>query len=120
MAGMSTPYSVIGSPKKPVPQDWHKADIVAAVHKRGTSLQRVSRQHRYHPNALHMALHRPWPKAERIIADIIGVSPQEIWPSRYNRDGTPRSGRGERITHRGEGKHNTGGSMVNVRARSVA
>ncbi|WP_233358209.1 helix-turn-helix domain-containing protein [Vibrio cholerae] len=25
----------------------------------------------------------PWPKGERIIAEAIGMTPQEVWPSRY-------------------------------------
>lgn len=43
-----------------------------------------------------MAIWRPWPKAERIIAEALGVPPEQIWPSRYHPDGSPRSGRGER------------------------
>ncbi|WP_038320757.1 helix-turn-helix domain-containing protein, partial [Kingella kingae] len=26
---------------------------------------------------------RKWPKGEKIVADAIGVKPEEIWPSRY-------------------------------------
>lgn len=29
------------------------------------------------------ALRFPWPKGEQIIAEQIGVSPEDIWPSRY-------------------------------------
>jgi Ner family transcriptional regulator len=29
------------------------------------------------------ALVRPWPKGELLIAEAIGISPAEIWPSRY-------------------------------------
>jgi Ner family transcriptional regulator len=84
--------------KKPAPKDWHRADIIAALHKRGTSLVRMARQHNpaYAATALHIALQRPWPKAERLIADAIGEPPQVIWPSRYHTDGSPKSGRGER------------------------
>lgn len=31
-------------------------------------------------------LRRPWLQAERIIADALGVPPEQIWPSRYTRD----------------------------------
>lgn len=53
-------------------QDWHPADIIAAIKKRGTSL-----------STLNNALARRWPKGEKIIADFLNVSPAEIWPSRY-------------------------------------
>jgi Ner family transcriptional regulator len=52
-----------------------------------------------------MALRRPWPKAEKIIADYIGTTPQAIWPSRYNEDGSPKSGHGIR---RYSTQHNVG------------
>ena len=32
--------------------------------------------------------YKPWPAMEKIIADIIGVHPMEIWPSRYKADGS--------------------------------
>ena len=80
------------TPKKPALQDWHKADIVAALWKRGTSLRKLDRAHGFAPGAISNALHRAWPNGQRIIADAIGVAPQEIWPSRYEPDGTPKKG----------------------------
>lgn len=73
--------------KKPA-LDWHNADIKAALEKAGWSLRRLSIHHKYHHTSAASALARPWPKMERIIAKAIGVKPQEIWPSRYNEDGT--------------------------------
>lgn len=63
--------------------DWHPADVIAELHKRGWSLRTLGRAHGYSPHSLRLALRHPWPKAERIIAKAIGVPPQEIWPSRY-------------------------------------
>ncbi|WP_231748950.1 MULTISPECIES: helix-turn-helix domain-containing protein [Burkholderia] len=77
-------------------QDWHRADIKAALEKAGWSLRRLSMAHGYTPGALKNALDVPWPKAESIIAATIGVPRHLIWPSRYHIDGTARSGRGER------------------------
>jgi len=76
------------TPRKPALSDWHPADIIAAIWKRRTSLIRLSRQNGYADGSLSVAMSRPWPKAEKIIADCIGVPPQEIWPSRYHQDGT--------------------------------
>ncbi|WP_081620130.1 helix-turn-helix transcriptional regulator [Thioalkalivibrio sp. ALMg9] len=67
------------------PVDWHPADIVAALRKAGWSLRRLSQHHGYAPTVLRSALARPWPKAERLIAEAIGVDPASIWPSRQKR-----------------------------------
>lgn len=63
--------------------DWHPADVLAALKKRGLSLTGLSVAHGYHPTAAGKALKRPWPALEALIAHAIGVQPQQIWPSRY-------------------------------------
>ncbi|MCB1795816.1 MAG: helix-turn-helix domain-containing protein [Candidatus Competibacteraceae bacterium] len=63
--------------------DWHQADIVAALCKAGWSLRRLSIQHGYHPSVLAIALRRPYLAAELLIAETLGVSAATIWPSRY-------------------------------------
>ncbi|EAW0681532.1 helix-turn-helix domain-containing protein [Salmonella enterica] len=65
--------------------DWHSADIIAALKKRGTSLSAVSRSSGLASPTLANALIRHWPKGERLIADALGVAPEQIWPSRYRR-----------------------------------
>lgn len=127
---MSKNNSLIDASKKPVDfdwkkaaaaaDDWHTADIIAAIRKRGTSLQREARLRGYYATTLHGALDHPYPKAEAIIAEIIGVSPQAIWPSRYHSDGTPRSGRGQRGLGRYKNKDSTGNHAVNVHNRKAA
>ncbi|WP_130833637.1 helix-turn-helix domain-containing protein [[Erwinia] mediterraneensis] len=64
-------------------EDWHPADIIAALRKKGTSLAAVSRQAGLSSSTLANALSRPWPKGEWIIAEAINIHPSEIWPSRY-------------------------------------
>ncbi len=71
------------------PSDWHPADIQAGLKKRGWSFRKLSSAHGYSPGSIKMALRRPWPRAERIIARAIGVEPWEIWPSRYDEDRNP-------------------------------
>ena len=66
--------------------DWHPADILAALVKRGHRLSSLSVRNGYHPTAVGKALRAPWPRAERIIADALGVEPNMIWPSRYTRN----------------------------------
>lgn len=64
-------------------QDWHNADIIAALKKKGTSLAAVSRLAGLSSSTLSNAMTRKWPKGERLIAEAIGVRPEVIWPSRY-------------------------------------
>ena len=82
----------IPAAKKPVVEiieDWHPADVVAAIRKSGTSLSTLSRQHGYHKQSLQTVLRRTWPRGERIVAARLGLRPQQIWPSRYQ-DGRPK------------------------------
>lgn len=70
--------------KKRTSPDWHKADIKAALHKRGLTFKGLSLAHGYRSvDACAQALHRPYPKVERIIAAALEVPPETIWPSRY-------------------------------------
>ncbi|UKY36056.1 helix-turn-helix domain-containing protein [Pantoea dispersa] len=64
-------------------EDWHPADIIAALRKRGTSLAALSRQSGLSSSTLANALSRLWPKGEWLIATALKVHPSEIWPSRY-------------------------------------
>ena len=63
--------------------DWHPADIIAALHKRNTTLAALSRASGLSSSTLANALVRPWPKGELIIAELLGISACEIWLSRY-------------------------------------
>ena len=62
--------------------DWHPADILAALKKRGHSLAGLSVANGYHPTAAGKALKTPWPTMEILIAEALGVSRDTIWPSR--------------------------------------
>lgn len=74
--------------------DWNRADIKAALEKAGWSLRQLSISYGLTPKTFQHALHRPYPKAEAAIASAIGVLPQVIWPSRYDRYGQPNRKRG--------------------------
>ncbi|ECE0829601.1 transcriptional regulator [Salmonella enterica subsp. enterica] len=65
--------------------DWHPADIIAAVRKQGTSIAALSRNAGLAPSTLANVLYRRWPKGEKLIADVLGVAPEHIWPSRYRK-----------------------------------
>jgi len=93
---MSKTNRLLNTAKKPAPQDWHRADVVAAVRKAGSNLQALSRSHGLCDGAVRNALYMPAPRYERLIAEFLGTTAQKIWPSRYHTDGSPKSGRGER------------------------
>jgi len=63
--------------------DWHRADIVAELKKKGWSIAALSRNAGLSTNTLKTALAVPYLNGEKIIAAAIGVSAEEIWPSRY-------------------------------------
>ncbi|EGL8105486.1 transcriptional regulator [Salmonella enterica] len=65
--------------------DWHPADIIAGLRKRGTSLAALSRQAGLASSTLANALNRRWPKGERLIAEALGIAPEQIWPSRHHK-----------------------------------
>ncbi len=74
----------------PLEQNWHPADVLAALKKRGQSLAGLSVANGYHPTAAGKALKLPWPAMEQIVADALGLTPQTIWPTRYDEEGRPR------------------------------
>ncbi|WP_316154760.1 helix-turn-helix transcriptional regulator [Cupriavidus sp. BIC8F] len=111
----------LNTPKKPALQDWHRADIKGALEKAGYSLRQLSIQHGYSQGALKNALYLPWPVAERIIAAAIGLHASEIWPTRYDADGNPKSGRHQRGLGRGaKRKSISQPSSINVESTSPA
>lgn len=79
--------------KKASLKDWHPAEVVAALRMKGYSLRQLAILNGYgNPNSLTTALHRPYPLAEGIVAEALGVKPETIWPTRYGPDGKPNRG----------------------------
>ena len=60
--------------------DWHPADIIAGLRKKGTSMVAESRRNGLSSSTLANALS----KGEMIIAKALGTDPWIIWPSRYH------------------------------------
>jgi Ner family transcriptional regulator len=61
--------------------DWHPADVVAALRKRGLSLRRIGLAHGY--KQIQNVLVRPWWVVEQLVAQALEVPAEQIWPSRY-------------------------------------
>lgn len=81
--------------------DLHPEEIKAAVRMTGVTLTYLARRAGYSESAARRALRQQWPAVEAIIARQIGRRPQDVWPSRYFPDGSPRprSSRPDRKAH---------------------
>lgn len=77
--------------KKASREDWHPADIKAALHKRGITLKGIAQAYGLKDStSLSATFTRSLPANERRIADALGLHPKDIWPSRYYENGEPR------------------------------
>lgn len=88
--------------KKTSQTDWHPADIVAALHKRGITLKALAKAHGLtNPGSLSKAMRQSYPASEKRLADAAGVPVQEMFAARYHPDGTPkrRGIRGASVLH---------------------
>lgn len=63
--------------------NWHQADIIAALRKKGTNMSALSRSVGLSSSTLANVLRSPWPKGEWIVADALELHPSIIWPGRY-------------------------------------
>ena len=64
-------------------KDMHRAFIVAMIKEKGKTLSQLSIEAGLHPRTLGNVLDRKYPKGEKIIADFVGMKPEEIRPTRY-------------------------------------
>lgn len=67
----------------------------------GCSFRKLSDELGVSGNAVQLVKYTPYPRMERAIAKKLGLSPQVIWPERWNHDGTPcreRPNRAEKLS----------------------
>ncbi|MGX9522457.1 helix-turn-helix domain-containing protein [Vibrio mediterranei] len=64
-------------------QDMPREYIIAELQMRKLSLSSLGKSHGLSRHTLKNALDKPYPKAEKIIAKALEMTPEEIWPSRY-------------------------------------
>ena len=70
---------------------WHRADIVAEIHKRGSSLARLGEANGFANSTLRSSLSIRHPRAHRVIAEFIGISVVVLWPQFYGAGSSSRS-----------------------------
>jgi len=61
---------------------------------RGTSFSAIARELGVSRHAPRQALDKPYPKMERVIAEKLGLKPQQLWPERYDETGQPNRTKG--------------------------
>lgn len=79
---------------------WHPEDIKAAIRKRGSTMTALALRHGLGDSTVRAAMIRPCYRAEQVVAAFLGVPAQELWPERYDPDGTPRHPRIRRQSSR--------------------
>jgi Ner family transcriptional regulator len=69
-------------------EGWHRADILAAVRKRGSTLADIARSVGLARQTMYWAMSTaPRLRANKAIADFLGVSLHELWPHWFDEDG---------------------------------
>jgi Ner family transcriptional regulator len=71
--------------------DWSWDEVLAALHSEGLTLRGLAARHGLEAQAIGCVQFRPSPLSQTRFADALGVAPQQIWPSRYEADGSPLS-----------------------------
>ena len=66
-----------------------RAWVIYQVSIQGRSLAAVAREVGVKKQTLYRAFDVPYPRMEKIIADAVGLKPQELFPERYDADGLP-------------------------------
>lgn len=94
-------------PKDPTLRwEWIKFQLRA----KGSSLAIVARSLGLSAQAVKNAKRQPYPSVERAIAKVLGLKPIQLWPERWNVDGSPHRQRPNRAESVGPQlrKHNPG------------
>lgn len=115
----------LNSTRTPAP-DWTRDQVLTELAKAGWSLRRLALHHEISPSTLQQVVYRPYPRGEQRIAEALGLTPEQIWPSRYDEQGNPNRPMGRPsfiprvIPNLRSGNRSTGRKGVNVkRARGA-
>ena len=74
--------SVLESTKKTA-VNWHKADILAELKKKGWTLRSLAAEGNVSYSTLKTVFDKSYPKMERLVANAIGIAPVIIWAERF-------------------------------------
>ncbi|MCY1296009.1 Winged helix-turn-helix DNA-binding protein [compost metagenome] len=85
--------NIADMPRDPA-QRWEWIKYQLRIH--GCPPAELARQLYVTDRAIRAVKHSPYPRIERAIAETLDVQPIELWPERWNQDGTPRRQRPNR------------------------
>lgn len=75
--------------KQTANDDWTRAQIIALLHDNNITLAAIARANGLaDAGGLSLALTRSFPLGEQRIAAALNMHPMNLWPTRYNSDGT--------------------------------
>lgn len=63
-------------------QDWTPAKLSFELKLAGLSFRSLGQLHGYSANSLWRVCRVSWPKAEKLVAEALGLAVNDIWPSR--------------------------------------
>ncbi len=66
---------------------YHKEDIKALIHKRGSTLRQISLEAGLCMDGGSIGLHRPIPTVNKAIAEFLGIPAHDLWPDWYDPEG---------------------------------
>lgn len=70
--------------KPPAKKDWTPEYIKYRIRSKFASMSALAVLCGLHPTVIRRTLRVPYPKVERVIAEALGTTPADIWPSRYD------------------------------------
>jgi Ner family transcriptional regulator len=78
-----------------------RAWVIYRLNLMGKSMAYYAKQAGVTRGCLYAAFKKPYPRMEQVIADAVGLTPQILFPERYNADGLPvqRRGRPYKYNH---------------------
>jgi len=78
--------------------DKRRSWVLYQLHLQGRSLAEVGYANGVmHRQNLYETFRKPYPRLEKIIAEAVGLTPQQLFPERYDEDGLPNRRRGRPI-----------------------
>lgn len=98
-----------------------RAWIKYQIHMQGRTMAQVAAAAGVDRRTLYTVFQKPYPRMEKVVADALGLMPQELFPERYDADGLPNRMRGRpRKSTAKTTKNNTARKPRNVQKREAA
>mgnify|MGYP001806356833 CR=1 FL=1 len=66
-----------------------RAWVKYQIQMQGRSMAQVAHAAGVNRQAFYSVFHKPYPRMEKVIAEAIGLTPQALFPERYDADGLP-------------------------------